>query len=304
MMYNEKGTIQNSDTRSLLAFKRNTKRKSKSVAEDIRIFYKKPHFRARSVSRLFTEAVQMQTILNLCHRHGYDVGEEEAREYLRQMNQGLYPRIQNRHAIIRTWGNSFHIIQVRFGGSGIMGRTVEGAGVEADINNVDNHYSIPPQYVMEAFITSDSFRNLIPRENLNSIMGQSAYDMTGIQNSEYLHMIAHSLGGRDAQDNLMPGYHALNTAMIPIENLVHYLAIIGLGVRYKVQMHPRVGGNSIWVSGATITVTVEYNGTQYERCWDIEVGSQERLNKGSYDKLAAGIETFKQEIIQGIIDLQ
>ena len=297
-MYNEKEKLQNNNTISLLTSKSNsnTRRNSKSITEDIRIFYKKSRVQPRPVLQYVTDDEKIETILRLCYRHGYDVSESEAREYLWQMNMGLHPRIQNHNAIIRPWGNSFHVIQVRFGGSGTMGRVVEDGGAEAYITNTDNGYQIPSQYTMETIITSENLGSISPRENLASIMGGSAYERTQIQDSEYLHIIAHSLGGQDEQENLIPGYHALNTAMIPIENFVRYLATIGNGVYYRVQMHPRVGGNGIWVSGATMTVAFEYNGIQYTRSWDIEIGSQERLNSDDYNMLVQDIEAFKRTI--------
>lgn len=267
----------------------------KPIAEDIRVNYKNVNLIAYPVLQFQLNEEKIRTILRLCRKHNYDVSEEEARGYLIQMSMGWYPRIQNHNAIIRPWGNSFHIIQVRFSGTGVMGRTVEYGGADAEISYTDNNYNIPQQFTIETVITSEDIGGIRPRESLNSVMGESAYDQTGIQSSEFLHMVAHSLGGQDKPQNLMPGYHALNTAMIPIENFVHDLATMGIDVNYKVQMHPRVG-NVIWVSGVTMTVGFFYNGNYHDRTWNIIIDSFEKLNYNYYNDIVYDIEYFKREI--------
>lgn len=297
-MYNEKERLQkNNNAKKLLNVKNNSIQRSvKPVTESVRVSYKNTSLISYPVLQFESDEKKIERIVSLCARHKYHISREEAIEYLNQMNTGIHPRIQNHNAVIRPWGNYFHIIQVRFGGMGAMGRAVENGGAEANINNTDNDYKIPPQYTMETFIISENLEGKSPRKNLASIMGGSAYDMTQIKNSEYLHMIAHSLGGQDEPENLIPGYHALNTAMIPIENFVRFLVTIGINVLYRVQMHPMVGTYNIWASGATMTIGFYYKDIYYEHSWLIQINSPERLNHNYYSEIEQEIQKFEKQV--------
>jgi len=295
LFYEKEAMQKNSNKVEFLKSMNNIPLSRKTIAEDIRVNYKNSNLIAYPVLQLDPDEEKIRTILRLCERHGYDVSEQEAIGYLSEMNRGRHPRIQNHNAIIRPWKDSFHIIQVNFSGTGVMGRTVEDGGAYAEISNADNHYDIPQKFTAERTIDSQSIAGVQKRQNLNKVMGGSAYAQTGIPNSEFLHMVGHQLGGQDAEENLIPGYHALNTAMIPIENFVHDLATMGIDVTYIVEMHPRVGG-AIWASGVTMTVGFDFNECSHSRSWNIEIDSPEKLNANYYHAIADDIENFKREI--------
>lgn len=83
-------------------------------------------------------------------------------------------------------------------------------------------------------INDAMLRGISKRKNLVRIMHESAAKSSGIARSEWLHIIAHSLGGPDDSTNLVAGSHALNTAMIPFETLVKNVAFSGESVDYNV----------------------------------------------------------------------
>lgn len=168
---------------------------------------------------------KIQTICRLCKNHGWEISYAEASHYLNMIETNhLQPRIRNHNSVIIPVGKSFRIIKGKFSGTGTMGRTLDRGGANAVIYHGASPYQPPEKYTAEVVINHRSITGLRKRASPNTVMNGSAYDQTGIVNSEYLHRIAHSLGGSDTSDNLTPGYHALNTAMIPIENFVCDLA--------------------------------------------------------------------------------
>lgn len=83
-------------------------------------------------------------------------------------------------------------------------------------------------------IKSSDLANIAPRGNLSTEMGGSAAKKSRIEHSEWLHAVAHSLGGADKAYNLAAGPHSLNTAMIPFETAVKKLVFDGKVVDYSV----------------------------------------------------------------------
>jgi hypothetical protein len=83
-------------------------------------------------------------------------------------------------------------------------------------------------------IKSSDLAHIAPRGNLSTEMGGSAAKMSTIEHSEWLHAVAHSLGGDDKGYNLAAGPHSLNTAMIPFETAVKKLVFDGKVVDYSV----------------------------------------------------------------------
>lgn len=251
-----------------------------------------------SVKKSTADPVKLDKILKirrLCRKHKWEVDDAEASHYLHMIEMGLQPQIRNHNKIIIPVKDYFRISKRKLNGTGAMGRTLDQGGTDAVINHDASPYQPPEQYTSEAVINHRSITGLRKRASLNTVMKGSAYDHTGIVSSEYLHRIAHSLGGSDTPDNLTPGYHALNTAMIPIENFVRNLADKGLDVTYRVQFFPRVG-DAIWVSDAHITVKFKWEGKDREYEWHIALNSQEYLSKKSYRKIEDDISEIKKAL--------
>lgn len=278
---------------------RRTEKGRKAAFEDVRVNKKASYGGASAVQMCPEEHIR--TIEILCNeKHGYNITRNDAISYYKLMQKGVYPQIQNHNAIIRPWGNSYHVIRTYFSGNGMMGRIAKEGGEQASFSmnsGSDLDSNLPGVYVYSASMTvnSRSLASVSPRENLNSVMGGSAFDQTGIQNSEFLHMIGHQLGGEDKKENLLPGYHALNTAMIPIENLVHDLAQIGVNVDYNVLFYPRVG-NCIWVDRARLTVKFEYNSQSVEYSCEIQIPGPDRLSQESYNGIYAQINEIRNQV--------
>jgi hypothetical protein len=106
------------------------------------------------------------------------------------------------------------------------------------------------------------------RENLGSVMGGSASQLSAITNSEWLHMVAHSLGGSDTPANLGAGPHSLNTAMIPFERVVRVAARTGTVVDYRVTFFSDVEGSANYVHH--VQLDIAFQGGQ-SGSWTLEV---------------------------------
>lgn len=120
----------------------------------------------------------------------------------------------------------------------------------------------------DATIHAATLSDIPTRPSLAPIMGGSATLLSGIENSEWLHLVAHSLGGADAPANLVAGPHSLNTAMIPFERLVRTSARAGRIVDYRVTFFSDVEGSVSYVHHVQITMTIRGHGT---RTWTLEV---------------------------------
>ncbi len=238
---------------------------------------------------------RINAIGRICNNHGWKIDDVVAASYLKQMEEGLQPRIQNHNAVIIPAGKSFRIIKRRFSGSGTMGRTLDSGGADAVIDHGASPYQPPEQYTSEAVIRHKSLTDISKRASLNTVMDGSAYERTGIVNSEHLHRIAHSMGGSDTADNLTPGYHALNTAMIPIENFVRDLAAKKMDVSYNVQFFPRPG-NDIWTGEAHMTVAFKWDGKDHKYEWHVALDSSKLLSQKSYDQIVREIKGIKKEL--------
>ncbi|MFD2232825.1 hypothetical protein [Phaeospirillum tilakii] len=120
----------------------------------------------------------------------------------------------------------------------------------------------------EATIDSRTLMDIPPRPGLAGVMGGSAALLSGIANSEWLHLVAHSLGGGDVPANLMAGPHSLNTAMIPFERLVRTAVRKGLALRYTVTFFSDTFGTVSYVHHVEISITFPDHRTG---TWTLEV---------------------------------
>lgn len=123
-------------------------------------------------------------------------------------------------------------------------------------------------------ISAADLKHIVPRSSLHSVMGGSAAAMSGIANSEWLHAVAHSLGGPDAVSNLAAGPHSLNTAMIPFETAVKRLVHSGLVVDYHVTFFTQdLPGTAMqYISAVEIGIEI-HGGTQKD--WTLVVNSKD-----------------------------
>jgi hypothetical protein len=108
----------------------------------------------------------------------------------------------------------------------------------------------------DATIDAATLADIPERDSLGRVMGGSASKLSGIQNSEWLHLVAHSLGGADAPTNVQAGSHSLNTAMIPFERLVRSSARAGRLVDYQVTFFSDAEGDVAYVHHVQIGITL------------------------------------------------
>lgn len=244
----------------------------------------------------FTQKEDIERIIRICRMHNITLTYQEASDILDSIdaNLGNPIRILNHNRTIVRWQETFRTRRSRFAGMGPMGRaSSEGASVIIeDAPPPDEWVEL---YKMEATIDRATLSRIKNRSNLNKVMGGSASRRSGIQDAEYLHKIGHQLGGVDEPDNLMVGYHALNTAMIPIENFVFNLAKQGVRVHYIVAFEPRVG-TEIWTQTANIGINMTINGQLFAFAIRLSVPSTAYISNESYNQIVNKVREIAQDI--------
>ena len=115
----------------------------------------------------------------------------------------------------------------------------------------------PDPLKMEDHFDSNSvMERVLPRITYQG-MGRSAEVATGRKDAEWLHCIAHSLGGADGPTNIMAGPHSLNTLMIAFEHTMASLYVQGSPVRYAVRFiaAPILKNGERWVHTVSLSLT-------------------------------------------------
>lgn len=126
---------------------------------------------------------------------------------------------------------------------------------------------------LDVKIRASDLQKIAPRSNLRTVMGGSAADLSNIQSSEWLHAVAHSLGGADQDHNLSAGPHALNTAMIPFETAVKQLVYDGKVVDYSVTFFTDTINDIAYITAVEIGIDVNDKGRKY---WTLTVDQSRR----------------------------
>ncbi len=242
----------------------------------------------------------VNTVLRLCHKYGCkDISRETVEDLCRQLDEGKSVRIPGKNKMIKYYPKSsfrhdYRTYNYRPQGAGDMGRCAAEGGTDAEIMSL---LSFAPINAFSAVrnLTKDSIAHISKRSSLNTVMGGSAWMISEVDEAEYLHMIAHCLGGPDTPDNLMPGYHALNTAMIPFESFARNAVAAGYPVTYRVDLLPHPGFGSLWVNTAQIQISVSVNEKTFTHYWTIYIPKNEHLSKRSYIKVKRLIQEIKSE---------
>lgn len=144
----------------------------------------------------------------------------------------------------------------------------------------------------DATITAASLADIPERPNLQTIMGGSAAKLSSIENSEWLHLVAHSLGGLDTPANLVAGPHSLNTAMIPFEKFVRGSARAGKIVDYRVTFFSDDFNGVSYVHHVEINISLPMSSSG---TWTLEVNKDrtgEFINGQVLAEIADVVEKF------------
>lgn len=147
-------------------------------------------------------------------------------------------------------------------------------------------------------IRASDLQKIVPRSNLRTVMGGSAAGLSNIQSSEWLHAIAHSLGGADQDHNLSAGPHALNTAMIPFETAVKQLVYDGKVVDYSVIFFTDTINDIAYIRAVEIGIDVNGKGRKY---WTLTVDESRRdafINGGVLGEIQGIASSFVSSHIQ------
>lgn len=244
----------------------------------------------------FTREEDIEKIIRICSDHHITLTHEEAAHILDAIdaNPDNPVRILNHNRTITRWLGTFRTQECRFSGMGPMGRTRPGgASVIMEDAPPPDEWVAP--YKMEATIDRSALSGIKKRGNLNKVMGGSAFQQSKLLNAEYLHKKPHQLGGTDEPENLMIGCHALNTAMIPIENFVHTLVQQGIQVNYTVGFEPRVG-HAIWTQTANIAISMEIAGERLSYSMRFSVSSTAYISNESYSQIVSKVREMEQDI--------
>jgi len=202
-------------------------------------------------------------IIRILANRNITVAPDEAAAYADDLTRGKQPRVGHHHRVLRMdSAGRVSSVKRHFSGKGMMGRVseVEGPMPEDDVMRPDER--LPLIGESRSHSAEVTLAGIEARKALAGVMDGSAAALSGMGDAEWLHMIGHQLGGEDVPENLVAGSHALNTAMIPIENAVHDIASQNIPITYAVTfwikpiIHPTTGEALDWVHTVETTVTV------------------------------------------------
>lgn len=206
-------------------------------------------------------------IMRILANRNIAVPPDEAAAYADALTRGEQPRVGHHHRVLRIdKAGRVSSVKRHFSGKGMMGRVseVEGPMPEDDVMRPDER--LPLIGESRSHSVEVTLEGIEARKALAGVMDGSAAALSGMGDAEWLHMIGHQLGGEDIPENLVAGSHALNTAMIPIENAVHDIASQNIPITYAVTfwvkpiIHPTTGKKLDWVHTVETTVTVANEG--------------------------------------------
>ncbi|MCL1124305.1 eCIS core domain-containing protein [Shewanella surugensis] len=138
-----------------------------------------------------------------------------------------------------------------------------------------------------ATISAATLSDIPSRSSLRSVMGGSAAKMSGIEHSEWLHIVAHSLGGPDSPVNIVAGSHSLNTAMIPFERFVRASARSGHMTDYSVTFYSDTEQSVMYVHHVEIRIVLP----EKSGIWTLQV-NRESMSEFINGQVLADIEEF------------
>lgn len=236
----------------------------------------------------------------------WQLSYEECRRLLVQLYHNGTPWIEGHHAVLnkRVYPGRSNILFVQkktpAGNGGHMRTSAEGVHYELEILE----YSGPPQPAAYAgvFELGGTPVAHTPRKSLQRVMGGSASKSTGKPGAEYLHILAHHLGGKETPDNLVAGAHALNTAMIPVENAVNSIKKSEYPVTYAVKMIPRSVAS--YIEEVEITISVINNQSQ-QHTWSFHFSvsnypknsTDYMLNEENYRSFMSQLNRWKKDVL-------
>lgn len=147
-------------------------------------------------------------------------------------------------------------------------------------------------------IRAADLAKIAPRSNLGTVMGGSAAQISKIEHSEWLHAIAHSLGGADQSLNLAAGPHSLNTAMIPFETAVKQLVYDGKVVDYSVIFFTNyTEHNVLYITHVEIGIQVNNGGRKY---WTLSV-DESRVDQFINGGVLNDTQSVAKEFVSGYL---
>ena len=191
-------------------------------------------------------------------------------EFASAVVKGNNPRITgtNSQIIGVNGGEDFKFKHnVNFSGGGLMGRVNNDSQntknthgkvliKSAEYKLISNSSGISTN-LNHAVKKGDVGRNRKNADNdLNKILGANGARNTQIDNAENLHMIGFQYGGKNTSSNLIAGSHPLNTAMIPVENMIADLYKEGFSPVVDVEAKCKYVKSTIpWVIAVKMRIT-------------------------------------------------
>lgn len=241
-----------------------------------------------------------ETVKRLCQKHNIELTNEAAQRYcgildnMWQVDPAVPPTfpIPHRRSCIRLieGGTKYRIERFYPKGQGPIGRCLSRKMGGVDVA-VTAPQAPPPSGV--AIITRSTvlkrgqWRPSAFRQPIEC-GGKAAHDLAPLENAEFLHLIAHSLGGTEQLHNLVLGSSALNTAMMPFESLARTLSSTANTVVYSVHYYQagRLPQSMLdWTERIDIFISASCRGAEMKWAWSLYAPKDGKLSSECYKQI-------------------
>jgi len=257
--------------------------------------------KSRGIHKDGIKESMLKKIIRGFKRRKFNIPQKEVLQKMADdVENGYKPLIPGHNAqIIKTKNGIIRLVQAHPHGSGTMGRVVNQQTPEDQIMLTPG--PIPWVGKSERIKVVDFSHPTSRRPPLGKLMGGSAAERSQIPNSEYLHKQGRQIGGKDTKDNLVAGSHALNTAMIPIENMIRDLYAENRMVSYT----PKIFSNEL-NSGMDYARVLELKVVANGKTGQVKhtfylreqgsINGNQYITKKNYKKIKADVAKFKASL--------
>lgn len=263
-------------------------------------------------------AANCATIKRLCANHKIILDDFQAKKICNTLaaalKAGTYAPlcpIENHYFAVQliAGGTRYRVRPYHPVGTGTLGRCVDDndvRGVIADVESLESELPDPPQpdNIRSIKMGKGLWSRPRPRVSFSKHFAGSAHQLSNHLFAEFLHIIAHSLGGSEDPSNVVLGSSALNTAMMPFEALALNLSQVVSELNYEVGYYPNnsspensdeetdeTGVTSQarsapdWTNDVVIKISASCGEGVWERSWLISVPEDGKLFQSYYDDI-------------------
>ncbi len=258
----------------------------------------------------------VETVIRLCKKHNIDLDVPQAKKICDTLNAALKTSlftplcpIEDHYFAVQliAHGTRYRVRSYHPAGTGTLGRCADDDdpyGVTAQIEPLESELPNPPQPDNIRSIKMGKGLRLRPRPrvSLSKHFTDNAHKLSKHPFAEFLHIIAHSLGGSEDPSNVVLGSSALNTAMMPLEALALNLSQVASELNYEVGYYPNNNSSENsdektdetgvtsqaqpapdWTNAVVIKISASCGEGVWERSWLISVPDDGKLLHTYYD---------------------